>query len=83
MKKSESVVPVEKIEKAILLIRGLKVMLDRDPAMLYGVETRALNQAVKRNRERFPHDFMFALTREEIRRISAEAKSANRHIGAL
>jgi hypothetical protein len=45
-------------------------MLDRDLAMLYGVETRTLNQAVKRNRGRFPDDFMFALSREEIMRIS-------------
>jgi hypothetical protein len=64
------IVPMERIRQAILLVRGLKVMLDRDLAMLYGVETRALNQAVKRNRDRFPEDFMFVLTREEIRNIS-------------
>ena len=46
------------------------VMLDRDLAVLYGVETRALNQAVKRNRDRFPDDFVFELTRDEIRNIS-------------
>lgn len=51
-------------------IRGQRVMLDADLAVLYGVETRALNQAVKRNRERFPGDFVFELTREEILRIS-------------
>ncbi len=49
----------------IYLIREQKVMLDRDLAELYGVETRALNQAVKRNAERFPNDFMFQLTEEE------------------
>ncbi len=49
------------VENKILLIRGQKVMLDRDLAMLYGVETRMLNQAVKRNMERFPDDFMFQL----------------------
>jgi hypothetical protein len=56
-------------------------MLDRDLAMLYGVETRALNQAVKRNRERFPDDFMFELTREEIRNISQSVicSSAMKH----
>jgi hypothetical protein len=64
------IVPMERIRQAILMVRGLKVMLDRDLALLYGVETRALNQAVKRNRERFPDDFMFELTREEIRNIS-------------
>jgi hypothetical protein len=52
------------------VIRGRKVMLDRDLAALYGVETRALNQAVKRHAKRFPPDFMFELTREEIRNIS-------------
>ena len=51
----------EKIENRILLIRNEKVMLDRDLALFYGVETRALIQAVKRNRERFPDDFMFRL----------------------
>ncbi len=64
------VVPTERIRQAILMVRGLKFILDRDLAMLYGVETRALNQAVKRNWERFPGDFMFELTREEIMRIS-------------
>jgi hypothetical protein len=62
--------PLEVIEGRILLIRGQKVMLDRDLAMLYGVETRALNQAVRRNTDRFPEDFMLQLTREEIMRIS-------------
>ena len=62
--------PIERIERSILLIRGQKVMLDRDLAQLYGVETRALNQAVRRNIDRFPEDFMFRLTREEIMRIS-------------
>jgi len=63
-------VPIERIEKSIYLIRGLKVMLDRDLAELYGVETRVLNQAVRRNIGRFPEDFMFALTRKEIWNIS-------------
>lgn len=58
-------VPVERIEKAIYLIRGEKVMLDRDLAELYEVKTKALNQAVRRNRDRFPSDFMFQLTKEE------------------
>lgn len=53
-----ALVPVERIEQAILLIRGQKVMLDRDLAALYGVEVRALIQAVKRNSDRFPEDFM-------------------------
>ena len=58
------------IEDKILLIKNHRVMLDRDLAELYGVETRVLNQAVRRNLSRFPADFMFKLTREEIMRIS-------------
>ena len=58
-------VPIELIASRIYLIRGVKVMLDRDLAELYGVETGALNRAVKRNAERFPEDFMFQLTGEE------------------
>lgn len=69
-KRPKTLVPVEQIERAILLIRGQKVMLDRDLANLYGVETRVLNQAVRRNIMRFPEDFMFKLTRDEIQRIS-------------
>ena len=68
--KQSALIPVERIEKAIYLIRGERVMLDRDLAMLYEVETRALNQAVTRNRDRFPSDFMFELTRDEILGIS-------------
>ena len=63
-------IPVERIASKIYLIRGMKVMLDRDLAQLYGVETRVLNQAVSRNIERFPEDFMFSLVREEIMGIS-------------
>jgi len=65
MASNQSVIPVERIEKAILLIRNQKVILDTDLATLYGVETRVLVQAVKRNMERFPEDFMFQLTQEE------------------
>jgi hypothetical protein len=66
----KSPAPIEVIERKIYLNRSQKVMLDRDLAQLYGVETRALNQAVRRNIARFPADFMFSLTREEITRIS-------------
>ena len=54
-----SLIPAERIENAILLIRGHKVMLDSDLASLYGVQVKVLNQAVKRNLSRFPDDFMF------------------------
>ena len=60
------VIPIERITQAILLIRGQKVILDRDLAQLYGVGTRVLNQAVKRNRARFPEDFMFQLGWDEV-----------------
>lgn len=66
----EALVPIEAIEGKIFLIRGQKILLDRDLAQLYGVETRVLNQAVRRNIDRFPADFMFSLTREEIRNLS-------------
>ena len=62
----ELLIPAERIERAILLMRGQKVMLDRDLAELYRVETRALVQAVKRNLKRFPADFMFQLTKPEL-----------------
>ena len=60
-----SLVPVERIERAILSIRGEKVMLDSDLAELYGVETKRLNEQVRRNLSRFPPDFMFQLTSQE------------------
>jgi hypothetical protein len=61
----KDVAPVEMITSKIYLIRGQKVMLDRDLSELYGVETRVLKQAVKRNVSRFPSDFMFRLSQEE------------------
>ena len=62
---SQQLQPLEHIENLILVIRGRQVMLDRDLARLYGVETKRLNQQVQRNLERFPEDFMFQLTKEE------------------
>ena len=64
-KSQKNLIPQEHIENRIFFIREQKVMLDRDLAILYDVETKALNQAVKRNVKRFPSDFMFQLTREE------------------
>ncbi|MFZ2154013.1 MAG: ORF6N domain-containing protein [Candidatus Moraniibacteriota bacterium] len=63
--KNKIVIPSEIIENKIFLIRGKKIMFDRDLAVLYGVETRILNQAVRRNKDRFPDDFMFQLTATE------------------
>lgn len=65
MATGKSLIPAERIEKSILLIRGQKVILDADLAELYEVETFNLNKAVKRNIDRFPDDFMFQLTKEE------------------
>ena len=65
-----NLISIEKIEKAIYLIRGEKVMLDRDLARLYDVSTAAFNQAVRRNRERFPQDFMFQLTSAEVAELN-------------
>jgi hypothetical protein len=67
---STALIPTARIERRILLLRGEKVMLDRELAELYGVKTKALNQAVKRNIERFPADFMFQLSNEEAGQIS-------------
>jgi hypothetical protein len=65
MNKNESLIPIERIEQKIYVIRGERVMLDSDLAEIYSVETRVFNQAVKRNLHRFPEDFMFQLTAEE------------------
>ena len=71
--KKEPIIPVERIEQSIYLIRGLKVMLDRDLAALYGVETRVLKQAVRRNADRFPDDFMFVLDRQEFANLTSQS----------
>jgi hypothetical protein len=66
-------IPSERIEGAILVIRGRKVMLSHDLAALYGVSTKALNQAVRRNAERFPPDFMFQLSQEETQALMSQS----------
>ena len=66
------IVPVERITTKIYLIRDIKVMLDRDLAELYEVETRTLKQAVRRNIKRFPPDFMFELTYQELRNLRSQ-----------
>jgi hypothetical protein len=63
---SKAVVPIERIQNRIFILRKQKVMLDRDLAELYGVVTKALNKAVTRNKDRFPPDFMFRLTKQEV-----------------
>lgn len=71
--------PAGPIEQKIFVVRGKRVMIDRDLAELYGVETRVLNQAVRRNPQRFPVDFMLSLSREEIRRMSQTVISLKFH----
>src|SRR5688572_22457445 len=73
----EPTIPAEIIERKIYLIRGHKVMLDSDLAELYVVETKALNQAVKRNLERFPDDFMFQLTASEEAALRSQIVTSN------
>src|SRR3990167_3346997 len=70
-------VPMERIEKHIFLLRGRKVMLSTDLADLYGVEPKVLVQAVKRNRERFPDDFMFQLENQEVRILKSQFVTSN------
>ncbi len=70
-------IPVARVERAILVLQGHKVLLDADLAEMYGVETRALVQAVKRNRDRFPADFMFQLTLAELQRSRSQSVILN------
>lgn len=70
--KTSSLIPTEKIERAIYLIRGEKVILDANLAALYGVETRSLIQAVKRNAQRFPKDFVFQITKTEFESLRSQ-----------
>ncbi len=72
MRDKKSIIPAERIERSILLIRGEKVILSTHLAELYEVEPRVLVQAVKRNIERFPGDFMFQLTDEEFRNLKSQ-----------
>ena len=81
--KGKSLVPAARIERAILLVRGEKVMLDQDLADLYGVETRVLVQAVKRNIGRFPSDFMFQLSGDEFADLRSQIVTSSWAHGVL
>ena len=72
MNKVAGLIPIERIQNFIFLVRGEKVMLDTDLAELYGVETRLLIQAVKRNADRFPDDFTFQLTPQEVANLRSQ-----------
>lgn len=76
-------IPIEIIENKIFIIRGLKVMLDRDLAALYEVETKDLNRAVKRNIERFPEKFMFQLTNEEWGNLRCQFVTTNKKVSMI
>ena len=79
---SKLIIKQTEIQNKILSIRGIQVMLDRDLAKLYQVETKVLNQAVKRNIERFPNDFMFQLTKEEFEILKSQiVTSSSKHGG--
>ncbi len=81
MAKSKTAVPVEDITRSIVILRGQRVILDRDLAAIYGVTTGRFNEAVKRNAKRFPEDFMFQLTREETERSRSQIATLNRGRG--
>ena len=74
---------IKQIEKVIFTIRGVQVMRDSDLAMLYGVETKVLNQAVKRNSNRFPEDFMFQLTADEMNSLRSQFVTTNQMLESL
>lgn len=70
-------IPAERIQRFIFVVRGTNVMLSSDLAELYGVEVKVLNQAVKRNRKRFPRDFMFQLTRKEFDNLKSQSVTSS------
>ena len=81
MTAKKSVIPLEQIEKRIFLLRGQKVLLSMDLAELYGVETKVLVQAVKRNLDRFPDDFMFQLSPKELAVLRSQIVTSNEKSG--
>jgi ORF6N domain len=76
--KSESLIPIEQIDGMIRTVRGTRVILDSDLAKIYGVPTFRFNEAIKRNRHRFPPDFMFQLTREEFNSLKSQIAMSKR-----
>jgi len=77
LKKSKDLIPEKRILRIILVIRGEKVILDSDLASLYGVETRRLNEQVRRNIDKFPEDFMFQLTKEEFANLKSQIATSS------
>lgn len=83
MTKIKGLTTIDRIENKIYMIRGYKVMIDADLAEIYRVETRVLNQAVKRNIRRFPTDFMFLLTKEEMESLISQSVISKRNDGKM
>ena len=81
-KQPNTPVPIEHIAASIVVLRGQKIILDRDLAQIYGVTTSHLNEAVKRNAARFPDDFMFQLTREEAEASRSQIAILNNRRGS-
>jgi len=78
---AKSLVPTERVTNVLLVLRGHKVLLDADLSVLYGVHTKVLNQAVRRNLERFPADFMFQLTVRETEILRSQSVTSSHHGG--
>lgn len=81
MKKPAPIAPTDSVESRIITLRGHKVILDSDLAALYGVETKTLNRAVKRNGKRFPHDFCFQLNRQEVVNLRCQIGTSSSRYG--
>lgn len=79
--KPKDLIPEKRILKIIVLVRGEKVILDYDLAKLYGVETRRLNEQVRRNIEKFPDDFMFQLTKDEFENLKSQIATSSSGLG--
>ena len=80
-KNDRSIVLIKQVQTKILFMRGQKVILDSDLAALYGVPTKGLNEQIKRNQERFPPDFMFQLTAEEVEGLRSQIATSNKEHG--
>ena len=74
---SRVLIPLERLQQKILMLRGQKIMLDSDLAALYQVPTKVFNQAVQRNRDRFPEDFMFRLSKDELENWRSQIVTSN------
>jgi hypothetical protein len=75
--KSAALVPIGHVAQSIFILRGQRVLLDSDLAMLYGVDTRRLNEQVRRNRDRFPSDFIFVLTAKEFTNLKSQSATSS------